>query len=74
MPPLQDKQKKGFNNYVRYTGLGFQMLAVIGLGVWGGIALDKRLGTGSAFTITLSLISVLLGLGLVIREFLKIKK
>ncbi len=60
--------------YAQYTGLAFQMLAIIAGGVFGGMALDKRYGTGSTWTIVLSLISVLLALGLVVRDFLKIRK
>ena len=36
-------KKSQLNNYIKYTGLGFQMLAAIGLGVWGGMKLDKWL-------------------------------
>jgi F0F1-type ATP synthase assembly protein I len=73
-PPQDNPRQKLLRSYARYTGLGFQMLALIGLGTWGGIELDKRLDSRPAFTIALSLISVLLALGLVVREFLKKKK
>jgi hypothetical protein len=31
------------NNYVKYSGMVFQLAIVIGLGVWGGRALDRYL-------------------------------
>ncbi len=45
--------------YVKYSGLAFQMMATIGLGVWGGIKLDEWLHTRPAFTIVLSLLAVI---------------
>ena len=35
--------KPKVNNYVRYSSMVFQMAIVIGLGVWGGRALDHYL-------------------------------
>lgn len=41
-PPL-DKAKKGYSNYLRYSGLGLQMAGVILLSVLGGRWLDGLL-------------------------------
>lgn len=38
------KQQKPSNGYLKYSQLGLQLLATIGLGAWGGYALDKYLG------------------------------
>lgn len=38
----QDSKPK-VNNYVKYSSMVFQLAVVIGLGVWGGRALDKYL-------------------------------
>jgi F0F1-type ATP synthase assembly protein I len=54
--------------------MGLQMLVIIGLGVWGGYKLDKIYHTESIFTIVLSLVSVILSMALVIREFTNRKK
>jgi ATP synthase protein I len=62
------------NQWIRYSGMGLQMLVIIGLGVWGGYKLDKIYHTESIFTIVLSLVSVILSMALVIREFTKRKK
>lgn len=58
------KNKKNLSSsntqgYVKYTGLAFQMMVTIGLGVWGGIKLDEWLNTRPAFTIVLSLLAVI---------------
>ena len=47
------------NGYVRYSGLAFQMMITIGLGVWGGIKLDQWLGLRPLFTVVLSLLAVI---------------
>ena len=53
---------------MRYAGLAFQMLFIIGLGAWAGVWLDARLGTRTPwFTIGLSLAGLALALYQVIR-------
>jgi hypothetical protein len=44
--PKQDleKARKGYDNYLRYSGLGLQMAGVILAGVLGGRWLDGRIG------------------------------
>ncbi len=74
--PEQDPQKPDQNkNFaIKYGGLAFQMLAIIGLGVFGGIKLDEWLNTGSIFTIILSLVSIFLGIFVAIKDFIIPKK
>lgn len=46
-----------FDNWIRYSTLGIEMAVIIGAGVWGGVALDRRRnGTFPLFTILLSLV------------------
>lgn len=54
-------------SYVKYSGLAFQMLVTIGIGVWGGIKLDEWLGLSPLFTVVLSLVAVIGSLVLLIR-------
>jgi len=58
--PKPDKEKKPtLESYARYSGLAFQMFAIIGLGIFGGVKLDQWMGIGfPVFTILLSIISV----------------
>ena len=71
---VPDPDKKPVNNALKYTGLGFQMLAVIGLSVFFGIKLDQWLHTKQIFTIILSMIGVIAGIWLAIKDFIKPKK
>ncbi len=65
---LQDAQKN-VNAYAKYAGLAGQLFATIGLGVWGGILLDKYFKLNfPAFTVVLSLIACVGAMFLVIKS------
>jgi F0F1-type ATP synthase assembly protein I len=51
--------------------MGLQMLAIILIGVFGGYKLDEWLHTGPLFIILLSLLSVILSIYSVTRNFLR---
>ena len=72
--PIPDPSKKQPNAALKYTGIGFQMLAIIGLGVFGGIKLDQWLHTTNVFTVILSLLSITSAIYIVIKDFIKPKK
>ena len=70
---LQDDQKQERNNplnaYARFSAIGFQMIVVIGLGVYGGIKLDQKYPNKyRLFTIIFSLSSIAIALYSVIRQ------
>ncbi len=68
------KQPDDRNAYMRYATMGTQMMAIIGLGVFGGYYLDKHFGfTIPVFTLVLSLLSVFAAIYLSIKDFLKKK-
>jgi F0F1-type ATP synthase assembly protein I len=46
---LNSQNRSQFDNYLKYSGLAFQMLAAIGLAVWGGIKLDTWMGNKFPF-------------------------
>ncbi len=78
MPKEQDndlqKTKERLNSYARYSGLVFQMLAIIGIGVFGGIKIDKWLQTSfPIFTVILSFLSVILAIYYAIKDLIKFK-
>jgi len=62
--PQKEKNRKkhtnkGLRDYARYSGIGFQMIAIILVTTWGGIELDKLAGfSNPVFTIILSLLGV----------------
>lgn len=63
------KKKERLNNYARFSGVGFQMLATIGVGVLGGIKLDNIYPNNyQVFTVICSLISIGVALYLVIKQ------
>jgi len=66
------KKKERLNNYARFSGVGFQMLATIGVGVWGGIKLDNIYPNNyQVFAVICSLISIGVALYLVIKQVTK---
>lgn len=41
--PPRNPKLKPYNNYLRYSSLGLQLLAAIGIAGWGGYKLDQYL-------------------------------
>jgi F0F1-type ATP synthase assembly protein I len=71
MDPLK-KKKKYLDSYARYSSIGFQMLAIILLGVFGGVKLDQWLKLEvPVFTVLLSILSVILAIYYVVKDLLK---
>jgi F0F1-type ATP synthase assembly protein I len=68
-----DQKKRQINAYARYSGMAFQMLAIILLGVFGGFKLDGWLHTRPYLTVILSFCSVILAIYYVTRDLLKKK-
>jgi F0F1-type ATP synthase assembly protein I len=51
--------KNQANEYLKYTGLAFQMLAVIGVSVWAGLKLDEKfMGGKPVFLIILTFLGI----------------
>ena len=74
MPESPTPQPTGNNRLqavMKYSGLAFQMLAIIGGSAWLGIWLDGRMGTGPWLTIGLLLLGVFLSVFQVIRSLTK---
>lgn len=71
MDPLK-KKKKYLDSYARYSSIGFQMLAIILLGVFGGVKLDQWLKLEApVFTVILSVLSVVLAIYYAVKDLLK---
>lgn len=67
-----NKPKKPLNDYARYSGMAVQMIAIILVGVLGGIKLDEYLSLSiPVFTLALTLLSVFAAIWYFIRDFLK---
>ena len=70
--PKQDKPKtSGLKSFVRYSGMGFQMLAIILIFYWAGSKLDARSANEKpVYTALLTLLGVFAGLYLVLKDFI----
>ena len=72
MPKKETNQvKKPLSaNYGRYMGIAFQMIAVLLIGVFGGMKADVFFDTSPILTVALSLVAVLVAMVMVVREFI----
>lgn len=73
-PKLKKPDKKTLNKLAqagRYSGLAFEMAAIILAGVFGGIWLDKRFETSALFTLLLSVFAVFAAIYFVIKDLLR---
>lgn len=63
------KEKSPYSTYVRYSGIAIQMIAVIGLGSYGGLKLDEIYPNDyHAYTLICSLASVAIAMYLLIHQ------
>lgn len=63
------KKVNQLNAYARFSAIGFQMIAIIGLGVFAGVKLDENYPNKyKLFTIILSLLAIAMALYSVIRQ------
>lgn len=74
--PKKKNQKNpgnsGINDFARYSGMAFQMVAIILITTWGGIELDKLTGFKTpVFTIILSLLGVVAAIYTAVKDFIK---
>lgn len=68
--PQKSKKQKQFNSYIKYSGLAFQMMAIIGIFVFIGYKLDEWYDkTTPVNLIIFSLIGIGISLYQVIKEF-----
>ncbi|HET6560161.1 MAG TPA: AtpZ/AtpI family protein [Prolixibacteraceae bacterium] len=65
------KKKKKLDDFIRYSNLAFEMIAIMGVGVFAGIKIDQWLEMRfPAFTLGLMILSVAGAIYHVIRKFL----
>ncbi len=72
MKQPKGNKRKGTNSFAQYSGLGFEMMAIIGLGTFLGYKTDQWLENSfKGFTLGLMVFSVLLAIIYGARELLK---
>lgn len=71
-----NQPQKPLNDYAKYSGLAVQMAVIIGGGCYGGVKLDEHFGNKETpvYTIILSLVSIVLAMYIVLKDFIKPKK
>lgn len=75
MEPSSKKKKKSLVNYAQYTGIAFQMLIIILIGVFGGFKLDQWLNMSiPVFTVIFSLLAVILAIYSVTKDLIRTGK
>jgi F0F1-type ATP synthase assembly protein I len=68
----KNDSKKNLNSYAKYSSLAIQMVAIILIGVFGGVKLDEFLNLSfPVFTLIFSLLSVCFSIYYAIKDFLK---
>ena len=71
---MSDK-KDSNRELMQYAGLATQWLVMLGLALWAGMAIDKRISESSRiFTIVLPLLALTISLWQLIKKFTKPKK
>lgn len=66
------KEKSSFDFLIRYSGLGFEMMIIIGLGTFAGYKIDQWMGNEfKGFTLGLMIFSVIVSIIYGIRNILK---
>lgn len=69
----KDKQSKP-NKFIQYSGLGFQLLVAILIGLGIGTFIDNKLDTDPIFTAIFSLVFLFAGMYIVIRDVIKMNQ
>ena len=70
-----DKNKKQLTAYAKYSGIGLQMLLIIGLGTFACVKLDEKFpNKHNLYTVFLSLASVLVAIFYVVKRILALTK
>jgi len=68
------KNKRQLNDYVKYSTIAFQMIAIVLIGVFGGIKLDEVIAIDfPVFTFVFSILSVIFAVYYAIKDLINIK-
>ena len=65
------KPKRKVDDFIRYSSLAFEMIIIMGIGVFAGVKIDHWLGLNfPAFTLVLMILSVIGAIYHAIRKFI----
>ncbi len=66
------KKKQSVNSYAQFSGMAFQMIAIIGGGTYFGVFLDDKFpNKHNIYTVICSLFAVLIAIYFVVRQIIK---
>ncbi len=69
------RPKKPLNHYARFSGILFQMIAIIALGTYAGIKLDEKYpNKNSIYTAILATFAVILSIYVAIKQIIRLSK
>ncbi len=72
MKPRNQKNKNKFDDFIRYSSLAFEMMAMIALGTYGGYKIDQWMNNEfKGFTLGLMVLSVIGSVVYATRKILK---
>jgi hypothetical protein len=70
-PDKYQKPKKKLDDFIRYSNMAFEMVAIMGIGTWSGVLIDDWLKLGfPVFTLVLMILSVVGAIYHAIRKFI----
>lgn len=70
-----NNKKNKIDNFIRYSGLAFEMMAIIGLATFGGFKIDEWMNNKfKGFTLGLMIFSVIAAMLYATKNLLKRKK
>jgi len=70
-PDKYQKPKKKLDDFIRYSNMAFEMVAIMGIGTWSGVLIDDWLELGfPVFTLVLMILSVVGAIYHAIRKFI----
>ena len=73
--PNPKKNNSGLENFSKYSGIAFQMIAIILVFVWAGKKIDDKYSNGeSVFIIIFSLLGVGIAMYVVIKDIINISR
>ena len=72
MKPTDDNRKNRFDNFIRYSSLGFEMMAIIGIFTYAGYKIDQWLKNEFRITtLVLMIFSVIIAILYGVKGLLK---
>lgn len=73
-PTKEQNRKSALNDFGRYSGLAFQMIAIILVGVFGGVKLDQIVRWEfPVFTLILTILAVFMSMYYAVKDIIKFK-